>query len=177
MDRAGRHRTAAFEQTGSEDDLEVMTGELRAALSAGAVGFTTSCSESHATADDRRVASRVAGWDEAEARVGVVGHESTGVFPLAHPHTGIAEAIERHYQNPSGTDSVDRRAGSLRLLSVTAGARLINETVAKGAEMFGLTRCRPMYRTQRSGPASHSTSCPSGERSARSPENDNANSA
>src|SRR5262245_56074127 len=43
----------AFEETASEDDLAVMAKELRFALRAGAVGFTTSRSIAHATSDDR----------------------------------------------------------------------------------------------------------------------------
>ena len=41
-----------------------MSGQLDAALRAGAIGFTTSRSEHHETSDDRPVASRLATWDE-----------------------------------------------------------------------------------------------------------------
>ena len=50
----------AFEQEASEDDLAVMARELRDALRAGAIGFTTSRTTNHETADDRPVASRLA---------------------------------------------------------------------------------------------------------------------
>ena len=50
----------AFEEEAGEDDLRRMREQLRAALLAGAIGFTTSRSEHHETSDDRPVASRIA---------------------------------------------------------------------------------------------------------------------
>lgn len=46
----------AFDVVATEDDLTVMERELQDALRAGAVGFTTSCTDQHATSDDRPVA-------------------------------------------------------------------------------------------------------------------------
>src|ERR1700690_4448018 len=54
----------AFEQESSEDDLRVMERELRAALTAGAMGFTTSQAEAHQPSDGLPVASRLASWSE-----------------------------------------------------------------------------------------------------------------
>src|SRR5262249_23045677 len=56
----------AFDGAATPDDMRLMTGELRAALNAGAIGFTTSRSIAHQTTDDRPVASRLANWDEIE---------------------------------------------------------------------------------------------------------------
>ena len=50
----------AFEETGHRGRLAVMAAELRAALDAGAAGFTTSRTIAHVTSDDRPVASRLA---------------------------------------------------------------------------------------------------------------------
>ena len=50
----------AFEQAATEDDLRAMERELRDAIRAGAMGFTTSRSPSHETPDGRPVASRLA---------------------------------------------------------------------------------------------------------------------
>src|SRR5207249_9866082 len=52
----------AFEQAASEDDLRGMERELRDAIRAGAIGFTTSRSPNHETPDRRPVASRLATW-------------------------------------------------------------------------------------------------------------------
>ena len=59
----------AFTDAATADDLALMTGQLDAALRAGAIGFTTSQSQHHETSDDRPVASRLADWHEvARAR-------------------------------------------------------------------------------------------------------------
>jgi N-acyl-D-amino-acid deacylase len=73
----------AFEKAASEDDLRVMERELRNAMTAGAMGFTTSRSPSHETPDRRPVASRVATWDEVRRLVGVMGEMNAGIFEIA----------------------------------------------------------------------------------------------
>ena len=73
----------AFEEEATADDLALMAGQLRDALRAGALGFTTSRSPNHQTADDRPVASRLASWAEVAALVGVMGELGTGVFEIA----------------------------------------------------------------------------------------------
>src|SRR5881409_4216468 len=50
----------AFAQAASEDDLKAMEREVRDAIRAGAIGFTTSRSPAHETPDGRYVASRLA---------------------------------------------------------------------------------------------------------------------
>src|SRR3990172_5348120 len=65
----------AFDHPATEDDLKAMEKELRSALSAGAIGFTTSRSASHETPDRRPVASRVATWDEVRRLVGAMGEK------------------------------------------------------------------------------------------------------
>ena len=73
----------AFEAEATEADLDVMANELRDALRAGAIGFTTSRTTNHETTDGRPVASRLAAWSEVEALVGVMGDMGTGMFELA----------------------------------------------------------------------------------------------
>ena len=73
----------AFDEEASADDMAVMARELRDALRAGAIGFTTSRTTNHETADDRPVASRLASWAEVEALVGVMGDVGTGMFEIA----------------------------------------------------------------------------------------------
>jgi N-acyl-D-aspartate/D-glutamate deacylase len=73
----------AFDKAATEDDLRSMERELRAALTAGAMGFTTSRSPSHETPDRRPVASRVATWDEVRRLVGVMGEMNAGIFEIA----------------------------------------------------------------------------------------------
>jgi N-acyl-D-aspartate/D-glutamate deacylase len=59
----------AFTEPATDDDLAVMRQGLREALSAGAIGFTTSRSDTHRTSDDRPVASLIASWDEIHALI------------------------------------------------------------------------------------------------------------
>jgi N-acyl-D-aspartate/D-glutamate deacylase len=88
----------AFEEPGSDDEVAAMRVELRDALRAGAVGFTTSRSFNHQTSDDRAVASRLATWDELCRLVDVLGEEDRGVFEIANEETQpdtVAEYLER----------------------------------------------------------------------------------
>jgi N-acyl-D-aspartate/D-glutamate deacylase len=74
----------AFEQESNGDDLACMVAELEGAMHAGAFGLSTSVSPSHATSDDRPVASRIANWSEIEALVSAMGRAGGGAFELAH---------------------------------------------------------------------------------------------
>jgi N-acyl-D-aspartate/D-glutamate deacylase len=87
----------AFEQEASNDDLEAMKRELRAGLHGGAIGFSTSRSTNHRTADDRPVASRLANWSEVCELVGVMRDEGAGVFELTREDVSANEATVRDY--------------------------------------------------------------------------------
>src|SRR5437899_12819093 len=69
----------AFEKPATEDDLRAMERELRDALRAGAMGFTTSRSPSHETPDHRPVASRVADWAEVRRLVNQMRERNAGI--------------------------------------------------------------------------------------------------
>src|SRR5262245_65132741 len=89
---------AAFDRAATEAALRAMEQELRSALTAGAMGFTTSRSPSHETPDRRPVASRVAPWDEVRRLVGVMGEMKTGIFEIA------GEGVDREAGNPGLKD-------------------------------------------------------------------------
>jgi N-acyl-D-amino-acid deacylase len=154
----------AFEQAASEDDLRAMERELRDAVRAGAVGFTTSRSIVHETPDGRPVASRLATWDEVRRLVGVMGEMGAGIFELA------AEAVERTADDPAGLREYQVR---LRDLAVETGRPvtfglfgrrsapgvwqsyldLLDETAAAGGRMFAQVHSRALsallsFRTQ-----------------------------
>lgn len=142
----------AFEEEATADDLALMAGELRDALRAGALGFTTSRSPNHQTSDDRPVASRLSSWAEVAALVGVMGELGGGVFELA--------------QEPvMGPKTPDERADffrRLRELAVTTGVPitfgvvsvapdgsdfksqldLIDSTARAGGQMFAQAHAR-----------------------------------
>ena len=78
----------AFEEEATPDDLEAMGREVANAIRAGAIGFSTSRTPNHETADRRPVASRLASWDEVRHLVGVMGDLNAGVFEIAGEQVG-----------------------------------------------------------------------------------------
>ncbi len=86
----------AFEDEASEDDLAEMVRQVREAVAAGALGFSTSRSPSHRTSDDRPVASRVAAFREVQAIVRAMGEMGAGIFQLAMER-GDTEKMRRIY--------------------------------------------------------------------------------
>jgi len=137
----------AFEETANEDDLAAMEGELRDALQAGAIGFTTSRSDQHETSDNRPVASRLASWDEVRRLVNAMGETGAGVFQLTNEPTPAGD--------PEGAAEYRARLRTLALeagVPVTFGVsaapygrdmlQLIDDTVAAGGRMFGLSHSR-----------------------------------
>ena len=73
----------AFTDEANEDDLKEMQRVVKEAVNTGAIGFSTSRTFNHITADDRPVASRLASWDEVRAIVNAVGETGKGVFEIA----------------------------------------------------------------------------------------------
>ena len=131
----------AFDGPASDDELVAMERELRDALHAGAIGFTTSRSDQHETSDDRPVASRLASWDEVRHLVGVLGDLGTGIFqktnePAAQsPDSGVRDeyfARLRDLNLETGVPFTFAAGGSPTLA-------FIDETCAAGGRMFGLT--------------------------------------
>ncbi len=142
----------AFSQQSNEDDLAAMKREVRKAIQAGAIGFTTSRSFSHQTPQGLPVASRLASWDEVRQLVGVMGDLGAGVFELA----------SEDMRDPS---RVPDYMGRLKSLAVDTGVPItlgvfsakglprnywktllgtIEETIAAGGRMFGQTHTRSL---------------------------------
>ncbi|HEV8712680.1 MAG TPA: amidohydrolase family protein [Candidatus Binatia bacterium] len=74
----------AFSEAASERDLKAMKREVRSAIRAGAIGFTTSRTYNHQTPDGQPVASRLATWEEVRELVGVMGELNAGIFEIAN---------------------------------------------------------------------------------------------
>jgi N-acyl-D-amino-acid deacylase len=137
----------AFEQEADADDLALMAGQLRDALGAGAIGFTTSRTQHHETSDGRPVASRLASWDEVAALVGVMGNLGSGIFESADagmsaPDPEVrATALERMTDLAAAT-GVPMTFG----LVATRGAGylidFLDEAATRGARMIAQTHCR-----------------------------------
>ncbi|NJN53126.1 MAG: amidohydrolase family protein [Gammaproteobacteria bacterium] len=73
----------AFTDPATQQDLERMCAAVQEAVRAGAIGFSTSRTHNHITADERPVASRVAPWDEVRAIVNAMGETGAGIFEIA----------------------------------------------------------------------------------------------
>jgi len=89
----------AFDSEANSEDLSAMKREVRAAVRAGAIGFTTSRTRNHQTPDGHPVASRLANWDEVRQIVGAMGEEGAGVFEIAGEDTGMDPERIKDYMN------------------------------------------------------------------------------
>ncbi len=89
----------AFDSEANSEDLSAMKREVRAAVRAGAIGFTTSRTRNHQTPDGHPVASRLANWDEVRQLVGAMGEEGAGVFEIAGEDTGMDPERVKNYMN------------------------------------------------------------------------------
>ena len=88
----------AFEKEATDDQLDRMVELVQESVKAGAIGFSTSRSPSHMTADDRRVASRVAPFSEVAAIVNGMGELDAGLFQLAMER-GELDYTRQFYQS------------------------------------------------------------------------------
>ncbi|MBW2497169.1 MAG: amidohydrolase family protein [Deltaproteobacteria bacterium] len=138
----------AFEEKASEDDLRRMEGQLREALEAGAIGFSTSRSEHHETSDDRPVASRIADWSEIHRLAGVLGELGVGIFEggteeMLSPDPELREEAWSHVRQIAVTQGVPMTAG---LIATASGGRQMLERIdalaAEGGRMIGQSHCR-----------------------------------
>ncbi len=142
----------AFADVASEDDVRQMQQLVKQAMHAGAIGFSTSRTFNHLTADDRPVASRLAEWDEVRAIVNAVGETGKGLFEIAGEAPGRdPERIAEYH-------------GRLRDLAVESGVPqtwgmfsvraapdlwrpyfdLLDETAAAGGRMFAQVHSRAL---------------------------------
>jgi N-acyl-D-aspartate/D-glutamate deacylase len=134
----------AFTDEATPDDLGAMQREVRDAIRAGAVGFTTSRTFNHQTRDGQPVASRLATWDEVRQLVGVMGEMKAGVFEIANEDARF------------DSERIHEYLGRLKALALDTGVpvtfgmfssrkapglwhpffALADETVAAGGRMF-----------------------------------------
>ena len=134
----------AFEGEADDDDVAAMSAELRSALQAGVVGFSTSRSVAHMTSDDRPVASRLASWAEVVSLVDIVGKESDAVFELAQERfpDERQQEFESRLMNLALTSGAPIAFGKFAATLPEVSLRTMEATAARGGEMYGLTHCR-----------------------------------
>jgi N-acyl-D-aspartate/D-glutamate deacylase len=138
----------AFEQAAGEDDLRRMEGQLREALEAGAIGFSTSRSEHHETSDDRPVASRLASWDEVHRLAGVMSELGVGILEggsedMLSSDPELRDEAWGHVRRIAVEQGVPMTAG---LIATATGGRAMLERIdalaAEGGRMIGQSHCR-----------------------------------
>jgi N-acyl-D-aspartate/D-glutamate deacylase len=88
----------AFTDQATEDDLAAMKHQVAESIKAGAIGFSTSRSRSHQTADDRPVASRIGSDEEVHELVRTMGDLDAGIFQLATDARGEKDVLLKQYE-------------------------------------------------------------------------------
>jgi len=142
----------AFSEPATAADLAAMQQELADALAAGAMGFTTSRTRNHETANRQPVASRLASWDEVRALVGVMGDLGGGIFEIAGEDTGRDPDRARDYltrlRNLAVETGVPITWGMFSSRSAPEVWRpyfdLLEETARAGGRMFAQVHSRAL---------------------------------
>jgi N-acyl-D-aspartate/D-glutamate deacylase len=70
----------AFEEKADADDLAELSRQVEIAMHSGAIGFSTTSSRNHRTAEGKPVASRIADWSEVETLVKAMRGTGAGIF-------------------------------------------------------------------------------------------------
>ena len=134
----------AFTEQATSGELARMCALAKEAVEAGAMGFSTSRTPNHVTADDRPVASRVADWDEVRAIVCAVGETGRGVFEIAGEAPGRSPERVRDYHQRLRDLAVDSGVTQTWGMFSTRRAPeywrpyfdLVEETAAAGGRIF-----------------------------------------
>jgi N-acyl-D-amino-acid deacylase len=137
----------AFEEKASDEDLAAMVAQLEASLRAGAVGFSTSRSEHHATSDDRPVASRLAAWSEVEALVAAMGDLGAGIFEgadggMMSPDPAIRSGALERMKHLSANTGVPITFGLMATKDARSLLDFMDEASQCGARFVAQTHCR-----------------------------------
>lgn len=133
----------AFSDEATPEDLAAMKRELRAAIKAGAAGFSTSRASAHQTPDSRPVASRLANWDEVRALVGVMGDLKAGVFEIAQEDVPTPERLHNftgRLQSLALESNVPITFGVVQFRKLAQDWRAfyqcVDDTIAAGGKML-----------------------------------------
>ena len=140
----------AFEEEANEDEVKHMQALVKEAMHAGAIGFSTSRTFNHTTADDRPVASRLANWEEVRAIVNAVGETGKGIFEIAGESPGRSPERNREYHDRLRDLAVESGVTQTwGMFSVKAAPDiwrpyfdLLDETAAAGGRMFAQVHSR-----------------------------------
>jgi N-acyl-D-amino-acid deacylase len=142
----------AFEDEASDDDVKAMQNIAKEAVTAGAVGFSTSRTFNHITADDRPVASRLANWQEVRAIVNAVGETGKGIFEIAGESVGRDPERIREYHERLRDLAVESGVTQTWGMFSSRAAPdywrpyfdLLDETAAAGGRMYAQVHSRAL---------------------------------
>jgi len=142
----------AFEEQANEDDMKRMASIAKEAVEKGAIGFSTSRTFNHTTADDRPVASRVADWEEVRRIVMAIGETGRGMFEIAGEAPGRNPERQREYfdrlKNLAVESGVTQTWGMFSVKIAPGFWRpyfdLLNETAEAGGHMVAQVHSRSL---------------------------------
>jgi N-acyl-D-amino-acid deacylase len=137
----------AFEAEATPDDLALMVDQLKDAVDAGAIGFTSSRSEHHETSDNRPVASRLAAWSELETLVSAMGAMGVGIFEIADggmndPDPEARASSLRRLQELATNTGVPITFGFLATKPASGLLDFMDSAAQKGGRFIAQTHCR-----------------------------------
>jgi N-acyl-D-aspartate/D-glutamate deacylase len=138
--RLGAMGAAAWERTATDDELAAMRRMLAEAMAAGAWGWSTTASPTHAGPKGEPVPTRLADNAERVALGRALGEFNRGIIEILPPSvTKPDEADRRHLR-----DVALASGRPVFFLAVDAGARSFAEgAAAEGAQLYGLLRAIP----------------------------------
>ena len=142
----------AFSEQATAHEMDRMASIAKDAVQQGAIGFSTSRTFNHTTADDRPVASRVADWEEVSRIVTAIGETGRGVFESAGEAPGRNPERQREYfdrlKNLAVNSGVTQTWGMFSVKVAPDFWRpyfdLLNETADAGGRMIAQVHSRSL---------------------------------
>ena len=142
----------AFSEQATAHEMDRMASIAKDAVQQGAIGFSTSRTFNHTTADDRPVASRVADWEEVSRIVTAIGETGRGVFEIAGEAPGRNPERQREYfdrlKNLAVNSGVTQTWGMFSVKVAPDFWRpyfdLLNETADAGGRMIAQVHSRSL---------------------------------
>src|SRR5213592_2664138 len=135
--RLGAMGKAAWERAATADEITAMQGLLRAALEAGAWGWSTTASPTHAGPSGEPVPTRLAGNAERLALARTLGEFNRGVIEILPPSVAKPDADDRrHLYEVAATSG--RPVFFLVFDAETRG--YVEDAAREGAQLLALLR-------------------------------------
>src|SRR5262245_35522609 len=131
---------AAWDRAATEDEIVEMQRLLRASLEAGAWGWSTTVSPTHAGPKGEPVPTRLAANDERVALGRTLGEFNRGVIEILPPGAGQPDEADRQHL----LDVAVASGRPVFFLGFDTGARAFVEDATKqGAQLYNLLRAIP----------------------------------